>query len=192
VKVLLTGAAGFIGGAILRHRANDGHEVVTVDALIPRAHGMDASGPSTQSADAVHRIDVRDADALLRLLDGVDVVCHQAAMVGSGVAVSDLPLYASHNDLGTAVLMAVMAERGNSRTGNDGEHCEPDHRDGGRAGPRHPPGMQRRERVDPDVPVGDAGIAMAAMARSTASARPMAAGGVTADICGCVRVLVTR
>lgn len=111
MKVLLTGAAGFI----LQHLANDGHEVVTVDALIPHAHCMDASGASDRSADAVHRLDVRDADALLPLLDGVEVVCHQAAMVGSGVAVSDMPLYTSHNDLGTAVLMAAMAERGVDR-----------------------------------------------------------------------------
>jgi dTDP-L-rhamnose 4-epimerase len=52
---------------------------------------------------------VRDANALALLLDAVDVVCHQAAMVGSGVTVSDLPLYAGHNDLGTAVVLASMA-----------------------------------------------------------------------------------
>ena len=46
------------------------------------------------------------------LLDGVDVVCHQAAMVGAGVTVADLPLYAGHNDLGTAALLAAMHERG--------------------------------------------------------------------------------
>jgi len=42
------------------------------------------------------------------LLRGVDVVCHQAAMVGSGVTVGDLPGYAGHNDLGTASLLAAM------------------------------------------------------------------------------------
>ncbi len=57
-------------------------------------------------------LDVRDAGAWADLLDGVDVVCHQAAMVGAGVTVADLPSYAGHNDLGTAVLLAAMHTRG--------------------------------------------------------------------------------
>ncbi len=59
----------------------------------------------------VHRLDVRDAGEWAELLDGVDVVCHQAAMVGAGVTVADLPLYAGHNDLGTAALLAAMHAR---------------------------------------------------------------------------------
>ncbi|MYT09141.1 MULTISPECIES: NAD-dependent epimerase/dehydratase family protein, partial [Streptomyces] len=45
-------------------------------------------------------------------LGGVDAVCHQAAMVGLGVDFADAPGYVSHNDLGTAVLLAAMAEAG--------------------------------------------------------------------------------
>ena len=33
-------------------------------------------------------------------------------MVGAGVTVADLPSYAGHNDLGTAVLLAAMHDRG--------------------------------------------------------------------------------
>jgi dTDP-L-rhamnose 4-epimerase len=55
---------------------------------------------------------VRDAAAVGKKLGGVDVVCHQAAMVGAGVNPADLPLFASHNDFGTAVLLAEMAARG--------------------------------------------------------------------------------
>ncbi len=58
------------------------------------------------------RVDVRDAAVVAEMLDGVDVVCHQAAMVGAGVDPADLPLYASHNDFGTAVLLSEMAARG--------------------------------------------------------------------------------
>jgi dTDP-L-rhamnose 4-epimerase len=39
-------------------------------------------------------------------------VCHQAAMVGLGVDFADAPEYVSHNDLGTAVLLAAMAGAG--------------------------------------------------------------------------------
>jgi dTDP-L-rhamnose 4-epimerase len=105
--VLLTGAAGFIGSRIDEQLTTRGDEVERVDALIPQAHGTSATAGS-----GIHRLDVRDAAHWHDLLDGVDVVCHQAAMVGAGTTVADLPLYAAHNDLGTAALLAAMHERG--------------------------------------------------------------------------------
>jgi len=104
VKVLLTGAAGFIAGHVREVLEAAGHRVVGVDALLPQAHGASAAVP-----DRVVRGDVRDPADLEPLLEGVDVVCHQAAMVGNGVDAQDLPYYAGHNDLGTAVLLAAMA-----------------------------------------------------------------------------------
>ncbi|GGY24949.1 NAD-dependent dehydratase [Streptomyces djakartensis] len=56
--------------------------------------------------------DVRDPAAVRHALAGVDAVCHQAAMVGLGDGVADAAEYVSHNDLGTAVLLAAMAEAG--------------------------------------------------------------------------------
>lgn len=79
-----------------------------MDARIPQAHHQDTG---TGLRD-VERVDVRDATTLTDLLRGIDVVCHQAAMVGAGVAPSDLPLYAGHNDLGTATLLAAMHAAG--------------------------------------------------------------------------------
>ena len=107
MKVLLTGASGFIGAQIDEQLVARGDEVVRVDAMIPEAHGAGA-----EVAEGVHRLDVREAGEWADLLDGVDVVCHQAAMVGAGVTVADLPSYAGHNDLGTAVLLAAMHTRG--------------------------------------------------------------------------------
>ena len=107
MKVLLTGASGFVGAQVDEQLTKRGDEVVRVDALIPQAHGI-----AVDLAPDVHRLDVRAASDWAELLDGVDVVCHQAAMVGAGVTVADLPLYAGHNDLGTAALLAAMHERG--------------------------------------------------------------------------------
>lgn len=106
MRVLLTGSAGFIGGAIGSSLENEGHEVVRVDAMLDLAHGETEAPPGT------HRLDVRDAGAWKDLLGGVDVVCHQAAVVGAGARVADLPTYATHNDLGTAALLAAMHEAG--------------------------------------------------------------------------------
>jgi dTDP-L-rhamnose 4-epimerase len=90
-----------------------GHQVVVLDALLPQAHGGQA--PSWCGAYELVVGDVRDAELLGRLLPGVDAVCHQAAMVGHGVDPSDLPLYAGHNDYGTAVLLAAMHAAGVGR-----------------------------------------------------------------------------
>jgi dTDP-L-rhamnose 4-epimerase len=103
VRVLLTGAAGFIGARIGARLRAAGHEVVGVDAMLAAAHGTAARPP-----EGVYEVDVRDASAVAALLDGVDVVCHQAAVVGAGVDAADAPSYASHNDYGTAVLLAEM------------------------------------------------------------------------------------
>ncbi|WP_328351061.1 NAD-dependent epimerase/dehydratase family protein [Mycobacterium sp. NBC_00419] len=110
MRVLLTGAAGFIGSRVWAALVADGHEVVAADALLGAAHGAGAELP-----EDCHRLDVRDADALQPLLVGVDVVCHQAAVVGAGVNTADAPSYATHNDFGTAVLLAQMYQAGITR-----------------------------------------------------------------------------
>ncbi|HEV7949032.1 MAG TPA: NAD-dependent epimerase/dehydratase family protein, partial [Glaciihabitans sp.] len=56
------------------------------------------------------RGDVRDPGTVASALHGIDVVCHQAAKVGLGVNFADAPDYVGSNDLGTAVLLAAMAE----------------------------------------------------------------------------------
>ncbi len=110
MRVLLTGGAGFIGGHVWRALVDSGHEVRAVDALLPVAHGEDAPTPA-----GVQRLDIRDGDGVEAALAGVDVVCHQAAMVGAGVSAADAPMFAAHNDFGTAVLLAAMARAGCSR-----------------------------------------------------------------------------
>ncbi|MFJ3639632.1 NAD-dependent epimerase/dehydratase family protein [Streptomyces sp. NPDC090108] len=94
MRVLVTGGAGFIGSHVVEALAARGHEPVVFDVR----------------ADA--GADVRDGAAVARALTGVDAVCHQAAMVGLGVGFADAAEYVSRNDLGTAVLLAAMADAG--------------------------------------------------------------------------------
>ena len=107
MRVLLTGAAGFIGARVAEALAAHGHDVVGVDVMLPAAHR-----PGSQPPPGCQRVDLRDADALAPLLDGVDVVCHQAAMVGAGVNAADSPAYGAHNDYATTVLLAQMYAAG--------------------------------------------------------------------------------
>ncbi|QYC40902.1 dTDP-L-rhamnose 4-epimerase [Nonomuraea coxensis DSM 45129] len=92
---MVTGSAGFIGGHVAEALTAAGHDVVGLDLRTGA--------------------DVRDQDALDARLPGVEVVVHQAARVGLGVDVSDLPGYASVNVYGTAVLLAAMARHGIGR-----------------------------------------------------------------------------
>ncbi|MFE6973037.1 NAD-dependent epimerase/dehydratase family protein [Streptomyces sp. NPDC057682] len=111
MRVLVTGGAGFIGSEIVRSLAAAGHEAVVLDALLASAHGADAGVPPGAGSGFVVG-DVRDREAVDRVLRGVDAVCHQAAMVGLGRDFADAPDYVGCNDLGTAVLLAAMADAG--------------------------------------------------------------------------------
>lgn len=108
MRVLVTGGAGFVGMHVAGVLLDAGHEVRLLDALLPTAHDGVPEGIPPE-AELV-RGDVRDRDVVVRALDGVSAVSHQAAMVGLGADVSDLPDYVSHNDLGTAVLLRALHE----------------------------------------------------------------------------------
>ncbi|MGU3498086.1 NAD-dependent epimerase/dehydratase family protein [Mycobacterium sp. C31M] len=110
MRVLLTGAAGFIGSRIWATLTQAGHEVVAVDAMLDAAHSDGATPPPD-----CRQLDIRDGAAVAGVLEGIDVVCHQAAVVGAGVNAADAPSYGSHNDYGTTVLLAEMFAAGCSR-----------------------------------------------------------------------------
>ncbi|HVJ42042.1 MAG TPA: NAD-dependent epimerase/dehydratase family protein [Dongiaceae bacterium] len=107
MRVLLTGGAGFIGSHVLATLISKKHEVRVLDSLRPDVHkGAGWTPPQSVEFQAA---DVRDPDKVDQALKGIDAVIHLAAKVGLGVAISDMPDYASSNDHGTAELLAGMA-----------------------------------------------------------------------------------
>jgi dTDP-L-rhamnose 4-epimerase len=102
--ILVTGGAGFIGSHIVDALVAGGHVVRVLDH---RDAGRD-------DAEVV-RGDVRDPGTVRRALEGAESVCHQAAKVGLGVDLDDMPDYVAHNDAGTAVLLREMARAGAGR-----------------------------------------------------------------------------
>src|SRR5260370_30693802 len=104
MRVLVTGAAGFIGSHIAETMRAAGHEVRGLDSLTPAVHN---GRPDHISGELIVG-DVRDPAAADEALAGVDAVCHQAALVGLGVDLSDLPPYADVNVTGPAALVEPM------------------------------------------------------------------------------------
>ncbi|MEV7084440.1 NAD-dependent epimerase/dehydratase family protein [Streptomyces sp. NPDC093085] len=141
MRVLVTGGAGFIGSHVVDVLRERGHEPVGYDVRADPGE------------------DVRDPAAVARALVGVDAVCHQAAMVGLGDGVADAAEYVSRNDLGTAVLLAGMAEAGVRRlvlagsmvVYGEGRYACPRH-DEVRPGPRTA-GELAAGRFEPPCPV---------------------------------------
>jgi dTDP-L-rhamnose 4-epimerase len=95
MRLLVTGHRGFIGSQVVAAATASGHEVLGLDLV----EGADVRTPS----DVVAR------------LDGVDAVVHLAAKVGLEQSFADAPEYVSHTDLGTAVLLAALADAGVGR-----------------------------------------------------------------------------
>ncbi len=98
--ILVTGGAGFIGSHVVDALLDAGHAVRVLDRrptvdLDPRAELIVG--------------DVCDGGVVADALRGVTHVSHQAAMVGLGTEIGDIADYATHNDLGTAVLLRELA-----------------------------------------------------------------------------------
>lgn len=106
MRALVTGGAGFIGSHIVDALLERNREVVVLDSLVERVHGID---PSPRVPDGVRFIhgDVRDRRSWEQALDGVDLVFHQAAYQDY---LPDYSKFFDVNVVGTALMYEVIRE----------------------------------------------------------------------------------
>ena len=81
MKILVTGGAGFIGSAVVRHAARAGHSVVNLDALTYAANLENVRPVANSPLYQFEHADIRDRAALDRIFEShaPDAVMHLAA-----------------------------------------------------------------------------------------------------------------
>lgn len=101
MRVLVTGAAGFLGGHVVRRLINDGLTVTTYDLV-------DAGMLEARSITG----DLRDGDKLATAAAGHDVICHIGAIGDVYLAAEQPSLAAEVNGTGSANVAAAAETAG--------------------------------------------------------------------------------
>ncbi len=110
--VLVTGGAGFIGSYIVDELVKRGYRVRVLDNLDPQVHGDNADVPEYLSKEAEFiNGDVRNTDDVRKAIDGVEIIFHEAAVVGVGQSMYEIKKYMDVNTLGTANLLEAIIKR---------------------------------------------------------------------------------
>lgn len=110
MRVLVTGGAGYVGSACLRHLTSKGHEAIAYDNLV--------EGHPAAVADAkLIEGDIADTDKLTHALTEMraDAVMHFAAATNVGESVSRPEYHYGNNVCGTLSLLEAMRAAGTKR-----------------------------------------------------------------------------
>ena len=107
-RVLVTGAAGFIGSHLCRRLVADGDQVVALDDL------SEGSLDNLAGLDEIRfvRADLHDADAVLAAADGCRAIFHQGAKRSVPRSMEQPRLTTEVNVLGTMNVLLAAAEHG--------------------------------------------------------------------------------
>ena len=107
MRILVTGGAGYVGSACLRHLVARGHEALAYDNLAQGHRGAVVGAPLVEA-------DIADTDALARILAEfrADAVMHFAAATYVGESVLDPEYHYRNNVSGTLSLLNAMRATG--------------------------------------------------------------------------------
>lgn len=118
-RLLVTGAAGFIGSHFVDAAVAAGHEVVGVDNFDPAydraSKERNLAGALSSGLFEFHEADIRERDAMRALLDPGTVVVHLAARAGVRPSFEQVAEYSDINLHGTAALARAALDAGVTR-----------------------------------------------------------------------------
>ena len=111
MHILVTGGAGFIGSHLVEALVARGHDVVIYDNLDPQVHGEIPKQNTRSSNPKFLRGDVRDYDSVKKCLleERIEVIFHEAAVVGVAQSMYEVRRYVEVNSLGAANILDVLA-----------------------------------------------------------------------------------
>jgi dTDP-L-rhamnose 4-epimerase len=107
MQVLVLGGAGFIGSHLVDRFLRDGFQVRVLDNLDPKIHPNGKPRYLSPKAEFIHG-DITDRDMLLRALQDVDYVSHQAAYQDY---MPDFSRFLLVNAVGTALLYELIVQK---------------------------------------------------------------------------------
>ncbi len=110
MKILVTGAAGFIGSHLTEALVKEGHQILAIDALVPNLYPIEHKlrnwkllgelGANIERREIDLRKPINESE-----IDDIDYIFHLAAMPGLSLSWEDTKLYIDCNLLATANLI---------------------------------------------------------------------------------------